>query len=34
MFPDPKNRPARESLQAPLDEGKLVQCDFTAVIDD
>jgi enamine deaminase RidA (YjgF/YER057c/UK114 family) len=34
MFPDPDRRPARQAMEAPLDGGKLVQCDFTAVIDD
>lgn len=32
MFPDPKTRPARQTMQADLDGGKLVQCDFLAVI--
>lgn len=32
MFPDPATRPARQTMQADLDGGKLVQCDFLAVI--
>jgi 2-iminobutanoate/2-iminopropanoate deaminase len=32
MFPDPGTRPARQALQADLDGGILVQCDFLAVI--
>ncbi len=32
MFPDPHARPARQSMQAELEEGKLVQCDFLAFI--
>lgn len=34
MFPDPETRPARQTMQADLDGGKLVQCDFLAVIGD
>ncbi|MGN5478592.1 RidA family protein [Cupriavidus basilensis] len=30
MFPDPKSRPARHTMQADLDMGKLIECDFTA----
>jgi 2-iminobutanoate/2-iminopropanoate deaminase len=33
MFPDPQNRPARHTIQLPLDQGKLVECDFIAVLD-
>jgi len=32
MFSDPATRPARQTMQADLDGGKLVQCDFLAVI--
>jgi 2-iminobutanoate/2-iminopropanoate deaminase len=32
MFPDPRNRPARQSMAGDLDGGKLVQCDFVAVM--
>ena len=32
MFPDAERRPARQTMQADLDGGKLVQCDFLAVI--
>lgn len=32
MFPDPATRPVRQTMQADLDGGKLVQCDFLAVI--
>jgi 2-iminobutanoate/2-iminopropanoate deaminase len=32
MFPNPETRPARQTLQAELDGGILVQCDFLAVI--
>jgi len=32
MFPDPASRPARHTLQLPVDSRALVQCDFTAVI--
>jgi enamine deaminase RidA (YjgF/YER057c/UK114 family) len=32
MFPDPADRPARHTMQADLDMGKLVECDFTAWI--
>jgi 2-iminobutanoate/2-iminopropanoate deaminase len=34
MFPDPETRPARQTLQAELGNGILVQCDFLAVIGD
>lgn len=33
MFPDAHSRPARHALQADMEGGALVQCDFTAVID-
>lgn len=33
MFPDPADRPARHTMQASLDGGKLVECDFVAVMD-
>ncbi len=32
MFPDPASRPARHTMQADLDMGKLIECDFTAYI--
>jgi 2-iminobutanoate/2-iminopropanoate deaminase len=32
MFPDEASRPARQTMKTELDEGKLVQCDFIAVI--
>jgi 2-iminobutanoate/2-iminopropanoate deaminase len=32
MFPDPDSRPARHTMDAPLDGEKLVECDFIAVI--
>ncbi|KAB2920085.1 MAG: RidA family protein [Hyphomicrobiaceae bacterium] len=32
MFPDPDARPARQTMQAELGAGILVQCDFIAVI--
>lgn len=32
MFPDPENRPARQAMAGDLDGGKLVQCDFVAVM--
>ncbi|GAB1579301.1 RidA family protein [Bordetella petrii] len=31
-FPDAQNRPARHTMKADLDGGKLVECDFIAVI--
>ncbi len=34
MFPDEATRPVRQTVEAPLDAGKLVQCDFQAIIDD
>ncbi|MGP1615942.1 MAG: RidA family protein [Pollutimonas bauzanensis] len=33
MFPDAQSRPARHTMQASLDGGKLIECDFVAVID-
>jgi 2-iminobutanoate/2-iminopropanoate deaminase len=30
MFPEPENRPARQTMEADLDGGKLIQCDFIA----
>ena len=32
MFPDPEKRPARHTMQSDLDLGKLIECDFIAVI--
>lgn len=32
MFPDPDSRPARHTMDAPLDGEKQVECDFIAVI--
>jgi 2-iminobutanoate/2-iminopropanoate deaminase len=32
MFPDEANRPARQAMAGDLDGGKLVQCDFVAVM--
>jgi len=32
MFPDPATRPARQAMAGDLDGGKLVQCDFVAVM--
>lgn len=34
MFPDEHSRPARQTMTADLDPGKLVQCDFVAVLPD
>lgn len=34
MFPDHDNRPVRQAMQADLDMGKLIQCDFMAKIAD
>lgn len=31
MFPDPASRPARHTMNADLDGGKLVECEFIAV---
>ena len=33
MFPDASSRPARQTTQAVLDRGKLVQCDVMAWVD-
>lgn len=33
MFPDPADRPARQTVNAQLDGEQLIQCDFVAVID-
>ena len=33
MFPDPQDRPARHTIAMPLDMGKLIECDFIAVLD-
>ena len=33
VFPDHNNRPARHTMQAPLDGDKLIECDFVAVLD-
>lgn len=33
MFPDAASRPARHTVQANLDGGKLIECDFIAVLD-
>lgn len=33
MFPDAASRPVRQTLQANLDRGKLIQCDIMAVMD-
>ena len=30
MFPDPATRPVRQTVQASLDRGKLIQCDLMA----
>lgn len=32
MFPEPASRPARQTMHAELDDGKLVQCDVIAVL--
>ncbi|MEN3291036.1 MAG: 2-iminobutanoate/2-iminopropanoate deaminase [Burkholderiales bacterium] len=32
MFPDPASRPARHTMQASLEGGKLIECDFIAAI--
>jgi enamine deaminase RidA (YjgF/YER057c/UK114 family) len=34
MFPDPATRPARQIMEAAMEEGVLVQCEFIAVIAD
>ena len=33
MFPDAADRPARQTVNAQLDGGQLIQCDFVAVIE-
>ena len=33
MFPDAATRPARQTMHAQLDRGKLIQCDVLAVMD-
>lgn len=33
MFPDGSDRPARHTVNAQLDNGQLIQCDFLAVIE-
>lgn len=33
IFPDPATRPARQTMQAALTPGILVQCDFVAVVE-
>ena len=32
IFPDPASRPARHTMQTPLDGEKLIECDFIAVL--
>ena len=32
MFPDPHSRPARHTMNANLDGGKLIECSFVAVM--
>ena len=32
MFPDPDSRPARHVNHSPLDDGRLIVCEFTAVL--
>lgn len=32
VFPDPQARPARHTMGADLDGGKLIECDFVAVL--
>jgi 2-iminobutanoate/2-iminopropanoate deaminase len=32
LFPDSQSRPARHTMNADLDSGKLVECDFIAVL--
>lgn len=32
MFPDPVSRPARHTMQSPMEGEKLVECDFVAVL--
>ena len=33
MFPDPASRPARQTVAASLDRGKLIQCDLMAWVE-
>ena len=33
LFPDPETRPARQTMEAVLTPGILVQCDFLAVVE-
>lgn len=33
MFPDEHSRPARHTMRGNLENGMLVQCDFTAILD-
>ena len=33
MFPDEATRPVRQTVEAPLDNGKLLQCDFQAIVE-
>lgn len=32
LFPDPQSRPARHTMQAALDGGKQIECDFIAIL--
>lgn len=34
LFPDPQDRPARHTMSADLDAGKLIECVFVAVVGD
>lgn len=34
MFPDEATRPVRHTIEMPLDNNKLLQCDFHAIIED
>ncbi|WP_062388061.1 RidA family protein [Demequina iriomotensis] len=34
MFPDPDDRPARQSMAATLDGGCLIQCDLVAILEE
>lgn len=34
MFPDADDRPVRQAMEIDLTAGKLVQCDFVAILDD
>jgi 2-iminobutanoate/2-iminopropanoate deaminase len=33
MFPDPASRPARQIIEAAMEPGVMIQCDFMAVIE-